>query len=203
MATYINSDGSKIELPEPCCFAVPVCCCDCDCRDDKNDGERCCRCCIGPKGDKGDPGPKGDKGDKGDAGAAVTEFAHIYNLDAKTIPSGGDVKFTNNGVIVGGISHTAGAADIKIASKGIYEITVYFTGNTANQLAIVKNGAAVAGGIIGTSSAADISSGSVIVNVNANDIIKVINYDSCRSVYLTEAGAPGSVNAAVIIKRLS
>ncbi len=131
----------------------------------------------------------------------MAEYAHVYNTDEKTVPANTDIAFTNNGVISGNITHVPGTAAIKLGNAGDYEITVYFTGNTANQLTVAKNGAPIPGGIFGTSSAADIAAGSVIVTADAGDIITVRNFDASRPIYLTVGSGIGSTNASVIVRR--
>ncbi|SDY38858.1 hypothetical protein [Thermoactinomyces sp. DSM 45892] len=149
-------------------------------------------------------------------GGGLSAYGQIYNLSngiALTIPAGGNVPFSNNGVL-NNITHTAGSTNITLPQAGQYEINfqVSVIGALLGLLAafaVTVNGTVVPQstfainltGILGL--AAQVS-GSVIIDVPANATITLRNVSGVPVPLLeTLIGATTPLsNASMTIKRL-
>ena len=113
--------------------------------------------------------------------------------------------FSNNGLIVGGIAHNPGSADIVINESGTYEITFSVQADRVNQFALFLNDTLIPGTIYSVGAANVNNIGRVIVTVQAPATLNLRNHTSFNPVSLqTEiGGAEDQVNAAISIIRLS
>ncbi|TCP69437.1 BclA C-terminal domain-containing protein [Baia soyae] len=145
----------------------------------------------------------------------LSAYGQVYNLStgiALSIPAGGNVPFSNNGVL-NNVTHTAGSADIILPQAGQYEVNFQVSAVGAllgllASFAITVNGIVVPQstfainltGILGL--AAQIS-GSVIIDVPANATITLRNVSGVAIPLLETliVGAPYS-NASMTLKRL-
>jgi len=133
----------------------------------------------------------------------LSAYAYIYNVGTQEVPLEADVSFSNNGVIVGGITHTPGAAPIVIGSAGDYAVWFYTAGGGSNQFALFQNGAPVAGAIYGTDTGTSANPGRVIISAAAGDVLTLRNHTSFTEIaVMTAGGTQTSVNAAIMLERI-
>lgn len=187
----------------------------------------CCSCCVGPTGPRGPegrpgvPGPQGPRGPMGIPGATgpqgpigatgatgpsgLSEYAYIYNINDQTVAVEADVIFSNNGIIVGGITHTAGTATIQIGNAGTYAIWFYVGAAEPNQFALYLNGTPISGSLYGSGDNTQGNNGVVIFTAAENDTITLRNHTSAAAVSLddTIGGTQINANASILIQRLS
>ncbi|SFX80060.1 hypothetical protein SAMN04487866_1273 [Thermoactinomyces sp. DSM 45891] len=148
--------------------------------------------------------------------SGLSAYGQVYNLSTGitlTIPAGGNVPFSNNGVL-NNITHTTGSADVILPQAGQYEINFQVSAVGAllgllAAFAVTVNGTVVPQstfainltGIIGL--AAQIS-GSVIIDVPANATITLRNVSGVPVPLLdTLIGATTPLsNASMTLKRL-
>ncbi|OPX46057.1 hypothetical protein CLHUN_05320 [Ruminiclostridium hungatei] len=115
----------------------------------------------------------------------------MYNLatllDA-SILGGTNIPFSNNGPLVGGITHTAGATTIVVPTTGNYQI-IYgasFTAGIGAAIAIAVNGTVNAATSVSALVATGEISGNTILPLNAGDSITLRN-NSLIAITLTIA----------------
>ena len=167
----------------------------------------CCNKCVvcppGPQGATGTTGATGPAGATGTNGLA--EYAYIYNLDAQTVNIEADILFSNNGLIVGTISHTVGTSTIQIGSAGNYAVWFYVAGIQPYQFTLFQNGVQVAGSLYGTSAGTVMTTGMVIISATAGDILTIRNHTSAFAVTLETlaGGTQINTNASVLIQKIS
>ena len=158
---------------------------------------------TGPTGSTGATGPTGSTGLTGPRGLA--EYAYIYNLGAQVVPVEGDVIFSNNGVMVGAITHTPGTSTITIGTAGDYSVWFNASGAQANQFSIFKNGILVPGAIYGNSAGNQPNPGMVIVTALAGDTLTLRNHTSVDIITLQTlaGGIQINTNASMLIEKIS
>ena len=160
----------------------------------------------GPPGVTGATGPVGPTGPPGINGTnAVLEYAHIYNLAAGTVAIEADILFDSNGPITAGFTHLLGTSSIIINSAGVYQISFGVSGVEPNQFAVFRNGAPVAGGILGSGAGTQQNHGQVLVVAAAGDVITIRNHSSAAAVTLQTlaGGTQINANALVVIIKLA
>ena len=113
--------------------------------------------------------------------------------------------FSNNGVIMGAITHTPGSTDIVINESGLYEITFMVQGNRVNQFALFINGNPVPESIYSVGAANIQNTGRVIISITAPATLTIRNHTSFNSIGLEAliGGTQNQVNASVRIIRLA
>ncbi|WP_264171333.1 hypothetical protein [Clostridium algidicarnis] len=158
---------------------------------------------TGTTGSTGATGPTGSTGLTGPRGLA--EYAYIYNLGARVVPVEGDVIFSNNGVMVGAITHTPGTSTITIGTAGDYSVWFNASGAQANQFSIFKNGILVPGAIYGNSAGNQPNPGMVIVTALAGDTLTLRNHTSVDIITLQTlaGGIQINTNASMLIEKIS
>jgi hypothetical protein len=162
-----------------------------------------------PGGATGATGPSGATGGAGATGATgpggLTEYAYIYNLTAQTVAIEADVLFSNNGVIVGTISHILGTSQIFFGSAGDYAVWFNVAGTEPNQFALFLDGVLVPGSIYGSGAGTQPNPGMVIITADAGDALTVRNHSSAAAVGLASliGGTQANANASVLILKLS
>jgi hypothetical protein len=141
----------------------------------------------------------------GATGSGLTEYGYVYNLTAQSVAVEGDVTFSNNGVMVGAIAHTPGAAAITLGNAGNYAIWFNVAGVESNQFAVYLNGAAVSGAIYGSGAGTQPNPGMVILAAAAGDVITLRNHSSASAVTLQTlaGGTQTNSNASVLIQKIS
>ncbi|WP_407312001.1 DNRLRE domain-containing protein [Desulfosporosinus sp. SB140] len=110
-------------------------------------------------------GATGVVGATGATGAGLAAFAYIYNLGLQVVPLEADILFSDNGVILGSITHAPGTAPIILGAAGTYSIWFNTECNEANQFTLFQNGVAVAGAIYGSGAGTQPNPGMVIVQL--------------------------------------
>lgn len=173
----------------------------------------CCRwghidcCCdvVCQKGETGGTGATGVTGETGQTGPqGLSEYAYIYNIDAQTVPLEADVTFSNNGIIVGTITHFAGTYTIQLGSAGNYVIWVNASGVEPSQFAIFQNGTLVPGSIYGSGAGTQYNTGMVIITAYIGDILTLRNHSSTAAVTLQTlaGGTQVNSNASILIQKI-
>lgn len=173
---------------------------------------------AGPAGPAGPPGAAGAAGPPGPAGAAgpagppgpagtngLAEYAYIYNLDAQVVALEADILFSDNGIIVGAITHAPGTSTIQLGSAGDYAIWFYAAGVEPNQFTLFQNGAPVAGSVYGSGAGTQMNMGMVIITAAAGDTLTVRNHTSAAAVTLQTlaGGTQINSNASILIQKIS
>ncbi len=155
---------------------------------------------AGPAGAAGPPGPPGPAGTNG-----LAEYAYIYNLDAQVVALEADILFSNNGIIVGTITHAPGTSTIQLGSAGDYAIWFYAAGVEPNQFTLFQNGAPVGGSVYGSGAGTQMNMGMVIVTAAAADTLTVRNHTSAAAVTLQTlaGGTQVNSNASILIQKIS
>ncbi len=160
----------------------------------------------GINGTDGAEGPAGPTGETGAAGASgPASYALIYNTTAQLVAIEGDVVFNTNGVVKGGIAHTAGTAEITLVNSGDYLISFSLSATEINQFSLFLNGAPVAGALYGSGSGSQQNSGQVILTATAGDVVTVRNHTSFTGVNLPSniGGSQTTTNASIMVQQLS
>ncbi|BDC34753.1 hypothetical protein Noda2021_07110 [Candidatus Dependentiae bacterium Noda2021] len=179
----------------------------------------------GSIGAQGNPGPTGFTGFTGftgpqgatGIGEADQAFAYIYSSGATSVTGGsgytgsGPINFETNSALVG-LLHTPGTAEIVIQRSGTYEITYNINSTSANQLALYQNSTFIAGSRYFSGSAAKQNNGSVIVVLNAGDVITlrnetIPNIATPTTLTLNPTAGPNpavtNISAAIIIRQFA
>ncbi len=135
----------------------------------------------------------------------LSSYAYIYNLEAQVVAIEADVNFSDNGVIVGPITHAPGTSSINLGSAGDYSISFNAAGVEPNQFAIFQNGALVAGSVYGSGAGTQPNPGMVIITASAGDVLTLRNHSSSSAVTLQTlaGGTQTNSNASIIIQKLS
>ncbi|MFZ5953472.1 MAG: BclA C-terminal domain-containing protein [Candidatus Dependentiae bacterium] len=146
---------------------------------------------TGAQGNKGNTGNTGANGITGltgftgpqgatGIGEADQALAYIYSSGATSISGGSGftgstaIPFDTNAVLVG-ILHNPGSTDIVIQRTGTYEITYNVNSAQINQLALYQNSTFIAGSRYFSGSVSKQNNGSVIIQLNAGDVITLRN----------------------------
>ena len=161
---------------------------------------------TGPTGIQGIQGIEGPIGPTGATGAnGLSEYAYIYNLISRTVAIEEDVIFSNNGVIVGAITHVVGTSVITLGTAGDYAIWFNTAGLEPSQFSLFINGASVAGAIYGSGAGTQPSPGMVIITAAAGDVLTLRNHSSAAAVTLQTlaGGTQTNANASVLIQKIS
>ena len=167
---------------------------------------------AGPRGAIGPAGATGATGAIGPAGATgatgeqgLSEYAYIYNLAAQVVPLEEDILFSNNGVIVGTITHAPGTSTIMLGSAGDYAIWFNVAGVEPNQFTLFQNGAPVAGSTYGSGAGTQPNPGMVIITADAGDVLTLRNHTSAAAVTLQTlaGGTQINANASILIQKIS
>jgi hypothetical protein len=164
---------------------------------------------VGATGATGATGPIGATGGVGATGATgpqgLSEYAYIYNLAAQVVALEADITYSNNGVIVGAITHAPGTSQIIIGTPGDYAVWFNEAGVEPNQFTLFQNGGPVAGSTYGSGAGTQPNPGMVIITAAAGDVLTVRNHTSAAAVTLQTlaGGTVTNANASVLIEKLS
>jgi hypothetical protein len=167
---------------------------------------------TGADGATGAPGLAGSTGQQGIQGASGVQgargligYASIYNTSAQNVAVAGNVHFNSNGPMSDGFVHATGDAAISVVRAGTYKVTFVVTAVQSNQIAVVVNGAPVAGGVFGVGTAQVQNTGQGIFTLAAGDVITIQNHTSATSIDLqTNAGGSATnENASIVIEQLA
>jgi hypothetical protein len=91
------------------------------------------------KAGAGATGSTGATGAAGPTGDGISAYGYVYNLIDQFVALEADITFDTNGGLFGGITHTAGASTIAVASAGEYEIDFGVSADGAKQLTVFVN----------------------------------------------------------------
>jgi hypothetical protein len=160
---------------------------------------------AGPPGIQGVPGTPGTPGAPGAPGArGLIGYASIYSEGAQSVAVEGPVIFSAAGTMTSGFAHTAGTAELTVATGGVYEIRSEVVPFQASQLALFVNGVVVPGSTFGNPNASQ-NSGQAIVALNAGDVVTLRNHTSAGALSLlaTSGGTATNENASLLIEQLA
>lgn len=137
--------------------------------------------------------------------SSATAFAYIYNLSSQVVAVEGDISFSNNGIIIGNIIHTAGTAAIVLGTPGYYAIWFNVAGVEANQFTLYQNGFPVAGATYGSGAVTQPNPGMVIIAAASSDVLTLRNHTSATAVTLQAlaGGTQLNANASILIQKLN
>lgn len=137
--------------------------------------------------------------------SGLSEYAYIYNLSAQVVAQEADIPFSNNGVIVGSITHAPGTSQILAGTAGDYKVTFTVAGVEPNQFTLYQNGAPVAGATYGSGAGTQPSTGFVIVTMAAGDVLTLRNHTSAAAVTMQTlaGGTQINANASILIEKLN
>ncbi len=164
---------------------------------------------AGPQGLAGPPGPRGATGLPGPAGlpgsgGGLSDYAYVYNTGDQAVAVDADVVFASNGPISAGITHGLGDAAVTILNPGDYKVSFIVSGVEPNQFALFVNGTAVSGGIYGSGSGTQQTSGQAIVTMAAGDALTLRNHSSAAAVTLQTlaGGTQPNANVSLVVEKL-
>jgi len=137
--------------------------------------------------------------------SGLSAYAYIYNQGAQVVALEADVSFDTNGVLAGGITHTAGTSTITVPTSGDYKIAFTVAAVEPNQFTVYQNGAPIAGATFGSGAGTQPSTGQVIVTMAAGDVLTLRNHTSSAAVTLQTlaGGTQTNVNASILIEKLN
>ena len=160
---------------------------------------------AGPTGATGVAGATGATGAVGATGAGIAEFAYIYNLGLQVVAVEADILFSDNGVIVGSITHVLGTAPIILGSAGTYSIWFNASCNEPNQFTLFQNGGPVAGAVYGSGAGTQPNPGMVIITAGAGDVLTLRNHSSAAAATLQTlaGGTVSNADASILIQKIS
>ena len=161
---------------------------------------------IGPTGQTGAIGDTGSTGATGAIGPqGLSEYAYIYNLPTQVVALEADVIFSNNGIIVGTITHLLGTSTIILGTAGDYSVLFNASGIEINQFAIFQNWTPVDGAIYGSGAGTQPNPGMVIVTAAAGDVLTLRNHTSAAGITLQTlaGGTQVNANASILIQKIS
>ncbi|WP_251860202.1 collagen-like protein [Clostridium sp. Marseille-Q2269] len=174
----------------------------------------CCRSPIGPTGPTGPSGatgvtgatgPTGVTGPSGPTGTTIENYAYIYNLSAQVVAIEADINFSNNGIIVGPITHAPGTTSISLGTAGDYAVWFNVAGVEPNQFTLFQNGGPVTGSVYGSGAGTQPNPGMVIITAATGDVLTLRNHSSASAVTLQtlSGGTQINSNASILIQKLS
>jgi hypothetical protein len=116
-----------------------------------------------------------------------------------------DILFSDNGVIVGSITHAPGTASIALGSAGDYSILFNVAGVEPNQFTFFQNGVPVAGSTYGSGAGTQPNPGMVIITAASGDVLTLRNHSSAAAVVLQTlaGGTVSNANASILIQKIS
>ncbi|HZK44327.1 MAG TPA: hypothetical protein VFC73_08630 [Syntrophomonadaceae bacterium] len=167
---------------------------------------------TGATGATGDIGPTGATGATGDIGPTgptgpqgLSEYAFIYDEGAQVVAVEADINFSDNGIIVGAITHAPGTSSIVIGNAGDYSIQFIVAGVEPNQFTLFQNGNPVAGSTYGSGAGTQPNAGLVIITAAAGDVLTLRNHTSAAAVILQTlaGGTVVNCNASILIQKIS
>ena len=135
----------------------------------------------------------------------MAAFAYIYNLGLQVVPLEADILFSDNGVILGSITHAPGTAPIILGAAGTYAIWFNASCNEPNQFTLFQNGAAVAGATYGSGAGTQPNPGMVIITASAGDVLTMRNHTSAAAATLQTLAGGTVINAdaSILIQKMS
>ncbi|WP_434305322.1 collagen-like protein, partial [Clostridium botulinum] len=160
---------------------------------------------IGVTGPTGPIGVTGPTGVTGATGTIIANYAYIYNLAAQVVAIEADINFSNNGIIVGPITHAPGTTSISLGAAGDYAVWFNVAGVEPNQFTLFQNGAPVAGSVYGSGAGTQPNPGMVIITAASGDVLTLRNHSSAAAVTLQtlSGGTQINSNASILIQKLS
>ena len=126
-------------------------------------------------------------------------------MGEQTVNIDADIVFSDNGVIVGNITHTIGTSTITLENGGNYTIWFYVAGTMPNQFTLFLNDNPVVGSIYGSLSENQPNIGMVIITADVGDVLTVRNHTSITDIILpaTPGGTQTTSNASILIQKIS
>ncbi|HMI98406.1 MAG TPA: hypothetical protein VK488_01065 [Gaiellaceae bacterium] len=123
----------------------------------------------------------------------------------QTVPVESNVTLDTNGVMISGITHTAGAVGIMLVNIGVYRVTFSVSGTETSQFALFNGATMVPGSLYGSGAGTQQNAGqAIVVTTVANAVLTLKNHTSSAAVGLptTGGGTLANVNASVLVQKL-
>ncbi|WMJ81129.1 hypothetical protein RBU49_02445 [Clostridium sp. MB40-C1] len=145
----------------------------------------------------------------GNGGAGFTDYAYIYNLGEQEVEKGTDVKFSNNEILSGGITHTPGEEEIALAKAGVYYIEYYAYAQTPTQFGLYLDGNLISVSTVYSqgNSAAPIMGMAIVRIANPGDLtLRLIDTAGMSTTLMDDKPATSdidSVTASIVIIRIA
>jgi hypothetical protein len=117
---------------------------------------------------------------------------------------GAAVTFDTNGILTGGIAHSAGLAPITFSVPGNYKVAFSASAVESTQFTLFLNGVPLPGATYGSGAGTQQNNGQAIVALVAADVLTLQNYTSAAAVGLQTlaGGSQINVNASIVIEKL-
>lgn len=84
----------------------------------------------------------------------TAEYGYVFNDGLQTVAAAAGVRFSTNGVLSAGVTHTAGGNAVVLADAGTYAVWFTVMGTAANQFILYLNDTSVPGTFYGTETGA-------------------------------------------------
>jgi hypothetical protein len=118
----------------------------------------------------------------------------------------GDITFSANGVLTGGITHAPGSDAITVVNAGVYKVTYTVSAVALSQVALFLDGAEVVGTIYGSGAGTQPNVGQAIITIAGGSVLELRNHSTAGALTL-QSSAGGSqaenVNASIVIEKLA
>lgn len=160
---------------------------------------------AGAEGATGPTGPQGIQGEQGsDAPQGLAAYGYVFSTTNQVVAIGADVQFSDNGTMVGGLSHAPGTSQLTVGTGGDYKVEFSVSAVEPNQFAVFVNGAPAPGGVYGSGAGTQQNEGRLILSLAAGDVVTLQNYQSASAVSLQTlaGGTQTNVNASLLVERL-
>ena len=140
----------------------------------------------------------------------TAEYGYVFNDGLQTVAAAAGVRFSTNGVLSAGVTHTAGGNAVVLADAGTYAVWFTVMGTAANQFILYLNDTSVPGTFYGTETGAagsavrTITTGFVIVTAPANSTLALVNSTGAAVTLAIGVGGGGpNVNASMMVVKLA
>ena len=140
----------------------------------------------------------------------TAEYGYVFNDGLQTVAAAAGVRFSTNGVLSAGVTHTAGGNAVVLADAGTYAVWFTVMGTAANQFILYLNDTSVPGTFYGTETGAagsavrTLTTGFAIVTAPAGSTLALVNSTGATVTLATGVGGGGpNVNASMMVVKLA
>ena len=127
----------------------------------------------------------------------TAEYGYVFNDGLQTVAAAAGVRFSTNGVLSAGVTHTAGGNAVVLADAGTYAVWFTVMGTAANQFILYLNDTSVPGTFYGTETGAagsavrTLTTGFAIVTAPAGSTLALVNSTGATVTLATGVGGGG------------
>ena len=140
----------------------------------------------------------------------TAEYGYVFNDGLQTVAAAAGVRFSTNGVLSAGVTHTAGGNAVVLADAGTYAVWFTVMGTAANQFILYLNDTSVPGTFYGTETGAagsavrTLTTGFAIVTAPAGSTLALVNSTGATVTLATGVGGGGPhVHASMMVVKLA